>query len=285
MLLSVLMSVYRSEKPIFLDRAMHSVWSDQTHRPDEIVLVEDGPLTESLYNVIAAWKRKLGNRLIVLSNRENMGLTKSLNKGLKAVSGKYVARMDSDDISLPRRFEMQLAYMESHPEVAVLGGALQEFNVANDCLNIRHYPPRNSDVLKQIYKASPCAHPAVMMRRDIFDNGLTYDERYRTSQDVALWYDVLCAGYEINNLSETLVKFRMDGDVFKRRSRSYAANEFKIYIRGIHRLYGLLTWRYVYPVVRLLFRLMPVRVIQWIYGSGMRKMILERKTLISAHES
>ena len=276
MLLSVLMSVYRSEKPAYLDRAIQSIWSDQTHKPDEIILVEDGPLTDGLYEVIHRWQKLLADQMIVLVNETNLGLTKSLNRGLQVVRGEYIARMDSDDIAVPERFEKQLAYLEQHPEVAVLGGALQEFNATNDCLNIRHYPLSNQQIASYIYKASPCAHPTVMMRREIFDNGLTYNENYRTSQDLALWFDVLCAGYQINNLDEVVVKFRMEGDVFQRRSRSYAMNEFRIFRRGIRRMYGLFSWRYIYPFSRLLFRLMPVRLIKWIYNSSIRKKVLEK---------
>lgn len=270
------MSVYRSEQPAYLDRAMQSIWSDQTYKPDEIVLVEDGPLTDGLYETISKWKELLGDVLIILKNNENIGLTRSLNRGLQVVHGEYIARMDSDDISMPDRFKIQVEYLETHPDVAVVGGSLQEFNSEYDCLNIRRYPKNNKDIVNYIYKASPCAHPTVMMRKKIFDDGLKYDEQYRTSQDVALWFDVLCAGYKINNIEDVAVKFRLDGDVFRRRSRSYAMNEFRIYCRGIRRLYGFVSWRYIYPLSRLVFRMMPVGIIKYIYGSGLRKQILNK---------
>ena len=276
MLLSVLMSVYRSEQPAYLDRAMQSIWSDQSYKPDEIVLIEDGTLTDELYEIISKWKTLLDDKLVILKNRENLGLTKSLNLGLLVVKGTYIARMDSDDISMPDRFKMQIEYLETHPDVAVVGGSLQEFNAECDCLNIRRYPQNNKDIVNYIYKASPCAHPTVMMRKTIFDNGLKYNERYRTSQDVALWFDVLCAGYQINNIEDVVVKFRLDGDVFNRRSRSYAMNEFRIYCTGIRRLYGVVTWRYIYPLSRLIFRMMPVGIIKYIYGSSLRKKILNK---------
>lgn len=276
MSISVLMSVCKSENANYLDRALRSVWTDQTLKPDEIVLVEDGVLGDELMRVIVNWKSLLRGRLVLLKNECNLGLTKSLNKGLKVIKSDFIARMDSDDISHPLRFERQVKYLKEHPEISVLGGALQEFDAEHENLGVRHYPLTSMDVRCSICKASPLAHPTVMMRRSMFDNGLRYDERYRTSQDLALWYDMLCKGYQIGNIKDVTIYFRREGDVFKRRNkRKNTFNEFKIYINGISRLYGYFSWRYVYPVSRLIFRLLPVSIVRKIYGSNIRKRVLE----------
>ena len=107
MTISVLMSVYRSEQPEYLDEALASVWTAQTLKPQQIILVEDGTLTDGLYAVIDKWSGELGDKLLILKNKQNLGLTKSLNLGLRHVTSDLVARMDSDDVSLPHRFEMQ----------------------------------------------------------------------------------------------------------------------------------------------------------------------------------
>ena len=146
MKLSVLMSVYKSDNPQYLDRSLQSVWTDQTLKPDQIVLIKDGPLDEKLDNTIDKWKQNLSDILCVISNSENIGLTKSLNKGLKVVTGDFIARMDSDDIAHPMRFERQVEYLTNHADVAVVGGSIQEFNAYSDCLNIRHYPPQSFSV-------------------------------------------------------------------------------------------------------------------------------------------
>ncbi|MBQ4161467.1 MAG: glycosyltransferase [Parabacteroides sp.] len=276
MKITVLMSVYKAEKPQYLDRALQSICDDQTYKPLEIILVEDGALTPELDKIINKWNDVLRSSMIILKNEINLGLTKSLNKGLTYVKGDLIARMDSDDISHPKRFERQVEFLTKHPNVDIVGGALQEFDVENECLGIRHYPQTPQDVENYIYKASPLAHPTVMMRKRIFDEGLKYDERYRTSQDIALWYDALCSGYKIGNVDEVTIYFRREGDVFKRRSREKAFNEFKIYMNGIRRFYGLFSWKYVYPIARLVFRLMPVSVVKWIYGSKIRGAVLEK---------
>lgn len=273
--ISVLMSVYRSEKPAYLERALVSIWDDQILRPDEIILVKDGPLTEELDNVINNWEEKLKDKLTVITNPVNEGLTKSLNRGLKKVHGDYIARMDTDDISMPERFKLQADFLDRHRDIDIIGGWLREFNEESGELNVRKYPGEPSQIRDYISKASPLAHPTVMMRRKIFDNGLAYDERYRTSQDLALWFDALCAGYNIGNIPQVTLGFRRDDSVFKRRSKSKANNELKIYLNGIYRLHGLMTWRYIYPLARWLFRMMPVSMIKYIYGAGIRTKILK----------
>ena len=276
MSISVLMSVYQSEAPQYLDRALQSIWTDQTLKPNEVILIQDGKLGNELLAVISKWQNILKDKLIIHCNKENLGLTKSLNIGLTYATGKYIARMDSDDISHPQRFEKQVSFLNDHPEVSVVGGSLQEFNADNICLNVRHYPHNDAEVLKYIYKASPLAHPTVMIRRSLFTSGLRYNEKYRTSQDIALWFDALCAGFQIANIDDVTIYFRRENDVFKRRSREKAFNEFNIYISGIYRLYGLLTWKYIYPISRLCFRLLPVSAVKWIYDSKFRK-ILQNK--------
>lgn len=276
MSISVLMSVYQSEIPQYLDRSIQSIWTDQTLKPDEVILIQDGRLGDELLSIISKWKNIIGEKLLIHRNQQNLGLTKSLNIGLTYATGEYIARMDSDDISHPQRFEKQVAYLSEHPELSVVGGALQEFNEENYCLNVRHYPHDSAEVRQYICKASPLAHPAVMIRHSLFTSGLHYNERYRTSQDIALWFDTLCAGFKIGNIDDVTIYFRRDDDVFKRRSRAKALNEFNIYINGIYRLYGLLTWKYIYPISRLCFRLLPVCAVKWIYGSKLRKMLLNR---------
>jgi len=278
MTISVLMSVYGTETGKNLDRALRSVWDDQTLKPSQIVLVEDGPIPAELEEIVESYKLKVSEgdcTFTIVKLQENVGLTKALNAGLKQVKGELIARMDSDDISEPHRFERQEKYLEEHPEVDIISGSLQEFDAENECLNVRHYPLTHEEAVKYIVKASPFAHPAVMMRRRIFDEGLKYDERYRMSQDIKLWFDALQAGCRFGNIPEVVLYFRREGDVYRRRSRAKAWNEFQIYMHGIYQMKGLFTAAYRFPIARYLFRNLPPVVVKWIYGSGMRKRVLE----------
>ncbi len=273
MTIAVLMSVYKSESPVYFDKALQSVWENQTLKPTQIIIVQDGPVTDELAKVLSDWKSRLGSVLSLVVNEENLGLTKSLNRGIKYVKSELIARMDSDDISAPMRFELQEKYLREHPDVSVLGGAIQEFNSTCSCSKIRHYPKTKDKIQNYICKASPLAHPAVMMRTCIFEK-VKYDERFRTSQDIALWFDVLCAGLNLANLDDIVLYFRREGDVYNRRGRAKAWGEFLIYMRGIKRYYGRFSWRYVYPLCRLCFRLLPTRFIKLIYDSEVRQKML-----------
>lgn len=277
MTISVLMGVSPSEDANNLDHAIQSIWTDQTLKPTQVILVKDGALGNDLEHVISKWENIISDRILIISNKQNIGLTKSLNIGIKQATGDYIARMDSDDISMPYRFEHQVKFLENHPDIVIVGGHLQEFNSDNENLGIRKYPLDNSSILKYIHKACPLAHPAVMMRRKIFENGIHYDERYRTCQDIALWFDVLVAGYKIANLDEVTIKFRRDGSIYKRRNREKGKYELRIYSSGIKRLYGLCTIKYIYPVARYLFRMMPERVVKAVYGSKFRTLLLQSK--------
>ena len=297
MTISVLMSVYKSEKGPLLERALQSVWDDQTRKPDQIVLIEDGPLPAELEEVVqrlqAAFKvqeqqscvqsslqskaaEPSAKILTVVKLPVNGGLTKALNVGLQHVTSDLVARMDSDDIAAPNRFELQERFLEEHPEIDIVGGSMQEFDDEHECLNVRHYPQTHEEACKYIVKACPLAHPAVMMRKRMFDEGLKYDERYRMSQDIKLWYDAILAGYKMANLPDVCLYFRQQGDVFRRRSRVKAWNEFKIYMNGIYRMHGLFTLAYRYPIARYIFRNLPPSMVKRIYESGMRKRVLEK---------
>lgn len=268
MTISVLMSTYRKEKAEYLDAALKSIWTDQVRKPNQIVLVEDGPLTPSLYGVIERWKDELGAVLNLVKNAENKGLASALNDGIKVVTGDLIARMDSDDISAPDRFLLQEKYMEEHGEVDILGGALKEFNDLGTLDKVRHYPMTNEDVRAMMHRMSPLAHPSVMFRRSFFEDGFNYSGRYRICEDVTMWFDAVCAGRVINNIPQVIVYFRRNDSMMNRRSREKAWNEFLAYNDGIYRLYGLFTTRYIFSFMRMAFRLMPVSIIKMIYNSA-----------------
>ena len=273
--IAVLMSVYIKEKPKYLDLAFKSIWTDQVLKPSQIIIVQDGDLTPDLYGVIEKWHNIVpSEKWFYHKNEKNIGLTKSLNIGIKYVKEKYIARIDSDDICLPEKFKKQYEFLETHPDISILGTQVQEIDAKGVYKKLRFYPQTNTEVIKYIPRATPLQHSNVMMRTRIFREGISYNEKYRMTQDLALWFDALCAGYKIANLPDVLFLFRISDDTMERRNRSKAYNEFLIYINGIWKLYGI-TWRYIYPILRLCFRLMPKCVIKLIYDSKLRSGILK----------
>ena len=275
MTLSVLMSTYIKEKPQYLNEALNSIWSVQTRMPDQIVLVEDGLLTKELYSIIKKWKKIIGDKFMIVSNKENKGLALALNDGIEVCTGDFIARMDSDDIAMPNRFELEEKFLLEHPNTDIVGGALQEFNDTNSLEKIRHYPQTIQEVRNSIHKASPLGHPTVMFRRSFFDAGHRYNNKYYICEDVTLWFEALVSGAVINNIPDVVLKFRRNDSMMKRRGKQKAWSEFLAYTNGIYMINGLFTYKYIYPFARMVFRLMPSRFIKLIYNSSIRNKIIK----------
>lgn len=274
--ISVLMSVYKSEKADYLDRALKSIYTDQTMKPDEIILVQDGPIGEDLCNIIKKWKAELSDKMIILVNETNIGLTRSLIRGIGSAQGKYIARMDTDDVALPHRFQMQFEYMERHLDIDVLGGAIQEFNSESENLGVRSYPLNNEDSVAYIHKGSPVAHPAAMIRKRMFEEGVMYNSTYRTTQDLALWFDVLASGHKIANLPDIILKFRREKNVYRRRANMVDSKmELNIHLKGIRKLFGFSPIKCIYPLARYSIRLLPNPILKLLYDSNLRRIIMK----------
>lgn len=278
MTISVLMSTYYKEKPDYLERALLSIWDDQERKPDQIVLVEDGKLTNELYVVIDKWKIILGEVLTIVANDKNKGLATALNSGIEACTGDLIARMDSDDISMPERFKLQEEFMITHKDIDILGGSILEFNDEGTLHNIRSYSHDYNYIYNHMAKGSPVAHPTVMFRKRFFEEGFRYSPKYYVCEDITLWFEALKAGEKICNIPEVILKFRRNDSTLKRRGRKKACAELRAYCKGIHKLYGLFSFQYIYPMLRFLFRIMPTSIIRTIYNSKLRNKILNNKT-------
>lgn len=221
---SVLMSLYKKEKPEYLRLALESM-INQTVKPDEIVVVEDGPLTKELYDVIGEYKKYL----YIVKNDENLGLGLSLNKGLKECRNELVARMDTDDIAELDRCEKQIAYLEENKECSIIGGQIEEFIDEEDNIVGKRIVPCLDEELKEyIKKRCPFNHMTVMFRKqDILDSG-NY-ENFFYNEDYILWIKMAIKGKKFANLPEILVKVRVGKDMYQRRGgKKYFQSEKKI---------------------------------------------------------
>lgn len=277
MTIAVLMSVYNKEKAERLDRCMRSIWDDQILKPNQIILIEDGPLTEDLYEVINKWRDKLNGVIDILKNEKNLGLTKSLNKGIMVVRTDLIARMDSDDQSTSIRFNVQEDYMRNHPEIDVLGGAYNIMDENGLVQYTKYFKHTHEEMIKQICWRCPLAHPTVMMRTSIFkEKGLKYDERFRNSQDIALWVDAALANCKFANLDDIVLNFTEDNDVYKRRGKVRAMNEYKSFSRAAKMLFGTYSWRRILPIIRYCFRRLPASSIGHIYHSKIFRRIYKK---------
>lgn len=256
MTLSVLMSVYYKEKPEYLQQALKSIWDDQTVKPDEIILVEDGKLTVELYEIIEQWGEKLNGRLKRIPLPENQGLAKALNTGIKYCSGEYIARMDSDDISASERFEKQTRFLKNNPDIDILGSFSYDIDNNNKIIKERKVPQEHNQIEKLLPKLNPMTHPSVMFKKNSIIKIGCYDEKYKTSQDYHLWFKAIANGLKLKNLSDFLLYYRMDSEYPKKKSFIYRFNEFKIKVNG-YRLINYPWFRYYNALISLFLAFAP----------------------------
>ena len=212
--LSVLMSVYGKELASNLCQCLDSL-AAQSLPADEVVIVEDGPLTPALKATIDAYRRLLP--IVSLRLPENIGLGAALRVGLYACRGSYVARMDSDDISLPERFAKQVEFLNANPAVDVVGGAIAEFQ--QDCSapdSIRLLPASGSAIRRLARSRTPMNHVTVVFRKASVVAAGNY-ESCRGFEDYHLWARMLALGYRLHNLQDVLVYVRCGKGMSRRR--------------------------------------------------------------------
>lgn len=268
MTFSVLQSVYKRDNPQFLAQSLQSI-AENTRQPSQVVLVKDGSLTPELEAVIAERQNRLP--LKVVGYEENRGLAHALNYGLQFVETELVARMDSDDICFPDRFEKQVLQFEIDENLAVLGAGIEEFYESGETQfrQIRLYPKRTVRQSRSLYKGTPLAHPTAMFRTEVLKK-FGYSERTKCNEDIDLWFRLLAAGHEIRTLQIPLLRFRITDGTFRRRSLSKAFDEFSIYSRNLRRFNGL-TKNHAYLLLRLASRLIPNSINKRLYLSSARK--------------
>ncbi|HIP35303.1 MAG TPA: glycosyltransferase [Crocinitomix sp.] len=198
--LSVILPVYNSEKYVY--KAIESVLK-QTFTNFELLVINDGS-TDKSAQIIASFK---DDRISIINNETNIGLTKTLNKGLDKARGKYIARMDADDICLPTRFEKQIEYLDNNPDIDVLGTAFEIFGNENQTV----YPPINSiEINLELYFNNIMCHPSIMLRKNSI-NDLKYDDKYLHNEDWAFWLKCIQNGLKFSNLNTVLLKYRVQG--------------------------------------------------------------------------
>lgn len=268
MKLTVLQSVYKKDNPRYLHECFYSI-ANQTLPANKIVLVKDGVLTPDLEKVINDWQGKLP--LQVVGYGENKGLAYALNYGLQYVDTELVARMDSDDICYPDRFEKQLEWFKLNPQGCILGTGIEEFyqqNSSSVSKKIRLYPKVTTRQNTILYKSTPIAHPTVMIKTCVLKKFL-YNTNTKYNEDIELWFRLLMADIVFFTLQEPLLHFRITDETLERRSKVKAWNEFCIYFSSLVKLNGF-SIRLIFPLLRFFTRLLPTRIIKFLYFSNIR---------------
>lgn len=253
---SVLMSVYSRSNPLFLDKALNSIWADQTLKPAQICIVKDGPLSRELNQVITYWSERLKGVITIVELGENVGLAQALNEGLRFCKFPLIARMDSDDVSLPRRFEFQYAYFMSHSDIDVLGTQIEERDdYLHEVITTRTVPETHADIVEFAKLRSPFSHPSVMFKKSSVLSVGGYPNLF--PEDYPLWVSMIMEGYKFANLRDTLLVMRSGGAYKFRRGLRFFFHELNVLV--FFKKIGFLTWSEFFKSisVRLIYRISP----------------------------
>ena len=219
---SVLMSVYGKDNASFFYEALLSVTLKQTIKPTQVVVVEDGPVPTELDSVISSVIKQVPEcEFTIIRKIVNSGLASALNTGLAACKYEWVARMDSDDISLDDRFEKQIDYISNHPEVDCLGGSIAEFyDIPGDLQSVRHVGVDTDSIRRMAKIRTPMNHVSVIYKKSSVEKVGSYCEDFGKLEDYKLWVDLLSNNAKLANIDDILVYVRVGNGFIERRSNT-----------------------------------------------------------------
>jgi glycosyltransferase involved in cell wall biosynthesis len=200
---TILMPVYNGEK--YVKEAIKSIL-DQTYQDFEFLIINDGSTDQSLRII----KKFDDQRIRVMENEHNMGLIASLNKGIENSRGEYIARMDGDDVSLPQRLEIQVAYMDKHPEIGIAGSFVKIKN--NGIEYAGRYFRESEEIKANLLFNTAFAHPSVIIRKELLSkNNLKFDENFKHAEDYDLW-ERAANFAKFSNIPDILLIYRKHQD-------------------------------------------------------------------------
>lgn len=216
-LVSVIMGAYNCSDSV--GSSIESIMN-QTYPNWELIICDDCS-TDNTVEVIRSYQEKC-DKIVLLQNAVNQKLPFTLNRCLQYAKGKYIARMDADDISLERRFEHQVIFLNQHPEYAVVAGGVIPFDEKSEK---KPRIPKPEPTRKTLYRGAPFLHPTVMVRAEAYRtlNGYTVSKRTIKGQDLDLWYRFYAHGYKGYNLQEPVLKYHESVEDYKKKRDLYAA--------------------------------------------------------------
>lgn len=263
-LVSIIMGAYNAESTI--RNAIESVLA-QTYIYWEFIICDDCS-TDKTLDILKEYQKK-DNRIIVIQNETNKRLAASLNNCLSHAKGKYIARMDADDECLPTRLEEQVKFLESHPEIDLVGTNRIIFDdVGNKGIRVSIEKPTEHTLLK----GSPFAHPTIMAKKSVYDalGGYTVSQRTMRAEDVDLWFRFYRAGYRGYNLQKVLYRYRESVDDLKKRSVKAGLETSKVYYHG-YKLLEFPWYERVWAIKPIISALVPHRIMLKHFERGLKE--------------
>ena len=263
---SVCMATYKNDDPENLRTAINSIYTNQTVKPSEVILVVDGQIPDTLRTVISEMQDQI-DVLNVIYLEQNMGHAVARQTGVEAAATPLIALMDADDISISERFEMQLRAFQQHPDVTVVGGLIHEFvGEPTNVVGTRVCPQLDIDIKKYLKSRCPMNQVTVMFKKENVMSVGGYQDWY-CEEDYYLWIRLTLAGFKFFNLQENLVNVRVGDKAYQRRGgyryfKSEAKLQKYMFSKNI-----ISCWRYMYNVlIRLIVQvLMPNAIRGWVF--------------------
>ncbi len=256
--ISVIMSVYNGAR--HLREAVESILT-QTFTDFEFLIVDDCS-SDNSPQILKEYALK-DSRVRVITNEFNLGLTKNLNKLIRESKGEYLARFDCDDISLPKRFEEQVAFLDKNKNFGMCSVWAEIIDDKGGHLRELKYPTTNKELKKALIRYNPFFHPGLMIRKSVFEDVGLYNEDWRFAQDYELYFRI-AKKYEIANVPSVLLKYRQTtGSITSSKNRQQVELVLKAKIKAlkdgqysklnyIHLLRSYISWALPMPIKKLL---------------------------------
>lgn len=257
---SVLMSVYNKESPQYLQACLQSL-KNQELPANEIVLVEDGPISSELSDVIEIFRGELN--IISVKLEFNVGLGAALNQGLKVCQYNLVARMDTDDIAQPERFMKQVKFLKTHADIDLVGSFAQEIDDNGVVGKLRTMPVSHEVIYNNLFTC-PFIHPSILFRKSKIVLIGGYDESLRRRQDYDLWFRCAKSGMRFYNIPEPLLLYRFTASTHSRQTSKLMFTQALIGYNGV-RLLNQSYLKSLYCFIPLLRSFFPEKVQHTIY--------------------
>ena len=271
---SVAMSVYKNDVAEHFDKAIESITDLQTIKPDEIILIVDGPVSERLNDVIAKHERKC-DTMKVIRLQNNGGLGNAMKIAVEQAKYELIARMDSDDIALPTRFEEQLRYFAYDSVIDIVGGDISEFvDAEENIVAYRRVPHTDAEIKEYLKHRCPMNHMSVMFKKTAVQNAGGYIDLF-WNEDYYLWIRMAEHGATMANTGTVLVNVRTGSDMYSRRGgkRYFQSEKFLQQYMLHHKIIGVGTYMANIAKRLIVQVLLPNRIRGWVFRTFARQVV------------
>ncbi|SFO06943.1 glycosyltransferase [Xenorhabdus japonica] len=263
--IAVLMCVYYKDNFVFFEEAVESVLSQSENL--DLYIYTDGAICSELCSSIEKFNKK--NNIFVYSGEKNIGLARALNKLIDIVLVKeyaFIARMDSDDISLPGRFCEQVNFLKNNTNIDVCGTFCSEFG-SPYAITLKKLPTSHEQLVDFSITRCPFVHPTVLFRRRVFENSkIRYPTDTNLTEDMSLWFELLKEGYFFANVDKVLLKYRLsESTLLRRRGIKKASSEIKIRFNNMFTLKKVSLKNVFLLVIKFFLHIAPMVVIKFAY--------------------